>query len=388
MKIGTIGLEFGSGNKGCEALGFSFLYMLNEIAKIKQEYIEVRIFLTCDIERIYRILECNNLRLSCASLGKITNIKNKIFEFKQCDIVYDFTAGDSFADIYGLKRFLKGTMNKQMVLWSGKPLLLGSQTYGPFKNQFTKKWAGHVIKKSKKIYARDMLSKKFAEQISGRNDIYQTVDVAFALPYNKLEYDLQERKKTKIGFNPSGLLWAGGYSRDNQFAMQIDYRKYCIDLIKKLIETDQYDIYLVPHVIYVDMSLADNDMVACRELNDIFSEICISPTFDTPMDAKSFISNLDVFIGARMHATIGAFSSGVATIPVSYSRKFEGLYDAFDYPYVISGTKVNTEEAIETTISYVRDWEKLRKTVQKSTHQMKMGVDYLMSSISEDLAKI
>ena len=33
-----------------------------------------------------------------------------------------------------------------------------------------------------------------------------------------------------------------------------------------------------------------------------------------------------------MHATIGAISSGVATIPFSYSRKFEGLFGNLEYP--------------------------------------------------------
>ena len=48
--------------------------------------------------------------------------------------------------------------------------------------------------------------------------------------------------------------------------------------------------------------------------------------FKTAIQAKSYISNMDVFLGSRMHSTIGAISSGVATIPLSYAYKFEALY--------------------------------------------------------------
>ena len=36
-----------------------------------------------------------------------------------------------------------------------------------------------------------------------------------------------------------------------------------------------------------------------------------------------------------MHATIGALSSGVPTIPLAYSRKFSGVFGTIQYPYTI-----------------------------------------------------
>lgn len=38
------------------------------------------------------------------------------------------------------------------------------------------------------------------------------------------------------------------------------------------------------------------------------------------------MASLDMFMGARMHACIGAFSSGVPTLLLAYSRKFSGLF--------------------------------------------------------------
>jgi len=385
MIIGTMGLEFGSGNKGCEALGFAFFYMLNQIAVERNEIIDVKICMGCDTARIVEKIGCSNLKLSCTSVGKITEISRKKQVFKDCDLVYDFSAGDSFADIYGLKRFLRWTMNKQAVLWAKRPLILGSQTYGPYKSFISKFWAGHVIKDSYRVYARDDLSQNIAGKLSGRSDIHKTVDVAFSLPYDKMAYNFEKNGKIRVGFNPSGLLWAGGYNRNNQFALTLDYKKYCTEIIKELIKTGKYDVYLISHVLYEDLSCADNDIVVCNELKKLFPKTIVSPWFDTPMDAKGYIANMDVFIGARMHATIGAFTSGVATIPLSYSRKFEGLYNSVGYPYVISGTKIATGEALSSTFEYISRYKELAKMIQEKKKNIDSSISYLLESIRSDL---
>lgn len=385
MVIGTMGLEFGSGNKGCEALGFSFFYLLNQIAVEKKEMVDVKICMRCDTTRIINKLKCNNLRLSCVSMGRIMEISYKKKIFKECDLVYDFTSGDSFSDIYGLKRFLRWTMNKQAALWVRTSLILGSQTYGPYKSQFAKIWARHIIRHSDYVYARDDLSCEIAKMLSGRNDIYKTVDVAFALPYDKQQFQFPKNDKIRVGINPSGLLWAGGYKGNNQFSLRLDYKKYCIGLIRRLIRKNKYEIYLIPHVIYKDLSLADNDIVACNELKKKFSNTIYAPLFDTPMEAKGYISNMDIFIGARMHATIAAFTSGVATIPVSYSRKFEGLYNSLDYPYVISGTKIATEDAILETLQYVEDYKELEKIIKSRDGIIRKEVERLLDFMRKDI---
>ena len=45
-----------------------------------------------------------------------------------------------------------------------------------------------------------------------------------------------------------------------------------------------------------------------------------------PMELKWVLSRLDWFAGARMHATIGAFSSGVPTLGLGYTDKAQGVF--------------------------------------------------------------
>ena len=83
------------------------------------------------------------------------------------------------------------------------------------------------------------------------------------------------------------------------------------------------------------------------------------------MEAKNTIAQMDVFVGARMHATIAAFSSGVPTIPIAYSRKFEGLFGSLGYNHVIDITKLNTEQAFETIIREIKDHKVLKQDVDR-----------------------
>ena len=73
---------------------------------------------------------------------------------------------------------------------------------------------------------------------------------------------------------------------------------------------------------------------------------------------------MTLFTGARMHATIGAISSGVPVIPVAYSRKFNGLYDTLQYPFYIDAkADITLEQAIELFEDYMNKIDEMRNAV-------------------------
>ena len=76
---------------------------------------------------------------------------------------------------------------------------------------------------------------------------------------------------------------------------------------------------------------------------------------------------MDFFVGARMHATIAAISSGVATVPFSYSRKFEGLYYNLQYKYIVSARNINTEEALDHTFEWLSRISELKEAGKKAS---------------------
>lgn len=377
VSIGLMGAVFMSANKGCEALGFSFLSILSNIAVKHNLYIELYIFTRFSYKTYFRWVLDKNFRKRVLPIIQYSNIKyhlapenqdvgkwlmNKLIE--KCDLVFDFTGGDSFSDLYGKERFYKNLKYKNWVLEHNVPLILGSQTYGPFNEGDTREAARKLLTLVNKIYARDAISAQYIQEICGC-EVKTVTDVAFCLPYEKMSEIRTD--KIRVGINVSGLLWGGGYTQNNQFNLKTDYKRYCDQIIHYLTElNDIYEVYLVPHVFSTSRKgsyIVDDDLAPCKILKERYHNLNMPQYFDTPMEAKSFISNMDIFIGARMHATIAAFSSYVATIPFSYSRKFEGLYGDFNYPYLISGTLLSTEEAINRTINYIKDYKKISKNV-------------------------
>lgn len=387
IKIGILGLALRSprsvgGNLGCYALGYSFFEILNAIAKQNSIHIQIvrirslnwkgwgkqiikRVLCRKDIISDYYSELYQNLEFSTGDVLKLQGHRFLMPSVKKCDLVFDFTAGDSFTDIYGEERFYDRTGLKKKVIDSGIPLILGSQTIGPFKDKNIEKYAVNVIERCKSVFVRDSQSKDYVEQISKAKPIL-TTDVAFFLPYEKKE---KQGSIKRVGFNPSGLLWMGGYDGKNQFGLTVDYQDYCKKIIQFL-QKQGYEVHLILHAYSKTIKKgyyhADNDKLAVDALHEIFPNTIVAPYFATPMEAKSYISGMDLFIGARMHATIAAISSGVLVIPFSYSRKFEGLFSSLDYPYVVEGTKWDTRKAIDTTIEWVEKIDEVSKCVFKS----------------------
>lgn len=363
--IGFLGLALHSGNKGCEALSYSFLGILNEIGKKNNILINAYMLVPCTIkeiaasfiikERMYVHLreKFKSLAFSNVTLEFLPYYKKMqliLPNVKKLDCVFDFTAGDSFTDLYGEERFYSRTAIKEKVMQYRIPLVLGSQTIGPFENEAVRKRAVAVIKQSAEVFVRDVDSYEYVKKISGRQPVL-TTDVAFLLPYKK-----PQRKDTsgiRIGFNPSGLLWKLEKTAGNKINLRVDYQDYCCKVVEYLISKKQYDVELIVHSYTSDLDNTDNDLVAVNDLKQRYPQLKLAPLFETPVEAKSYISSLDIFVGARMHATIAAYSSGVPVIPFSYSRKFEGLYKSLEYPYVIHGTSESTEAAVNHTIEWI-----------------------------------
>ena len=98
-------------------------------------------------------------------------------------------------------------------------------------------------------------------------------------------------------------------------------------ILDYFIEKKELEIYLISHV--------SADYKVAKHIKEKYPTVNIVDEFDNPIKAKSFIADCDLFIGARMHATIAAISTGVPVIPIAYSRKFTGLFKTLDYPFVV-----------------------------------------------------
>lgn len=167
------------------------------------------------------------------------------------------------------------------------------------------------------------------------------------LPYDKQlskqKYD--NNAELNIGINVSNLLWHDG----KDFGFRLDYVRFTKQLVEEL--SHKYRVHLIAHT----YDRNDGEYRIAEELHRLYPKTILARTFVSPIDAKNYISKMDFFIGARMHATIGAFSSGVPIAPIAYSRKFSGLYGSIGYPYIIDCTVLDESEAVNKVLEMIEN---------------------------------
>lgn len=370
LNILLLGAHINSSNLGCQALTYSLIHVLERISaqngipmayyvfeyqpnEEKTDFFVHKLGLTENKLYSYRFPFVVTLKNRVRNIFSIL----KFYEvLGNADIAIDVTAGDSFADIYGDYRFLGTTRIKELIEKKEVPLLLAPQTYGPFLKKENEEYAAKVIRNADRVIARDFLSAAYVKKMIGK-DIPVTTDLAFQLPYEKTRIISE---KIKIGVNISGLLVQNAEETGfiNRGDLKTNYDAYIDALLMYLTSNELYEVFLIPHVA--------EDYHACMMFQKKYPLTKLVNVYTNPIDIKSFISGMDIFIGARMHATIAAFTSGVVTIPTAYSRKFETMFAVVGYNVVIDMQTSDTEDALKNTIAYVKDSQKLKKQVEAS----------------------
>ena len=252
------------------------------------------------------------------------------------DMVVDIGAGDSFADIYGAGRLKRMFVLKYLTHLAGTPLVVAPQTIGPFTKGWSKTLARLSLRLSALVATRDAKSTAALCDLGYRGPAIEASDVALRLPYTPP--GPRPDGPPRVGINVSGLLMAGGYTGRNELGISLDYPALMRDLIRHF-QALGTEVHLVPHVIVQSGSMVgEDDARASAALVAEFPGTVLAPSFTTPSEAKTYIATLDFFMGARMHACIAAFSSGVPVVPMAYSRKFEGLFGTLGYTRTVDCT--------------------------------------------------
>jgi len=304
---------------------------------------------------------------------------------RNSDLVIDISGGDSFTDIYGNRRIFQVLLQKYLVHLAGRPLVVAPQTVGPFANPFWRILAAGTIRSSALVATRDDKSTAFLRKMGIDGLIVKASDVSLRLPY-EAPAD-RPASPPKVGINVSGLLMGGGYTGKNMFDLKLDYPTLICDIISGFSDhPNGCEVHLVGHVVPQTRGGVEDDYQICLDLADKFPRTVIAPPFDTPSEAKSYIAGLDFFIGARMHACIAAFSSGVPVVPMAYSRKFEGLFSALGYNLTVDCTIDTAEdikeqifEAYENRHAIAARMEKALQIGRVRLNQYEMGLERLLS---------
>ena len=327
-RIGLLWHSVNSDNLGVGALTVANMAIIDEVAAacgITPEYLAIG---SMDKGPIY--VERPDLRMKFVrNKDFLKPVGGLLSALRSCDLVIDIGGGDSFADIYGVRRARWMLFSKMMTLALGRPLILAPQTIGPFNKPWMRRWSSRVMDRVRLTVTRDALSTAYLDEIGCTGPRLEASDVALRLPYDPPAPRAPDGK-VRVGLNVSGLLFNGGYSRANQFGLKSDYPALIRGLIEDMLARPEVELHFVGHVISERLEVEDDQRV-CEALAAEYPGTKVAPAFRHPSAAKSYIAGMDFFMGARMHACIAAFSSGVPVLPMAYSRKFEGLFGTLGY---------------------------------------------------------
>ena len=297
----------------------------------------------------------------------------KMHEYYNADVILN-TGGDVLTEDYGFT--FSHFSNLLFAILLNKPVIICAESIGPFKRKLNKSIARFVFNRTKLITLREERSLKHLQEIGvNKPPIYVTADVAFTLEPSSNERIKEiltkegvDESMPHIGISVSKIISNYGFpelkSHKDKYC---EYVKLMSKVIDYLVETLNATIVFVPHVIGPgegndDRSVADD---ICKLIKNKDKIVSIKEEY-TPEELKGIIGQCDLFIGARMHATIASTSMHVPTVAIAYSDKTHGIIGTMlEYEAYVLDVK---DLSYDTLISKIDDaWEnreKIRKELE------------------------
>jgi colanic acid/amylovoran biosynthesis protein len=243
-----------------------------------------------------------------------------------------------------------------------KKIVIFSQSLGPVVGKFNK----FIFKKSLEnvdaIHLRESLCiRKYSEvrAVCENNKAVSVVpDTAFALKHDETDIPLPININKRF-FNVGYTLVDHPFIYLNSVTeiqkKRENYKKCIVDSIIYLIENKNAIIHIFPQVLVGDSRLGSSDVQLSKYIVQLFSNGIYSDRvkfYDdnfTPIELRQMYSQMDIFIGTRLHSVIFALSMCVPSINISYhGTKSQGILENlgnFD-KYVIDINHLVSEDFI------------------------------------------
>lgn len=251
-------------------------------------------------------------------------------EYLYADIII-VRGGDTLTEDYGFFSFLTHSISVLFALLLKRPVVIYGHSIGPFKSKLNLVIARFILNRVNLIILREYISKKYLQEMAvNKPPIYVTADLAFLLQPSPheivrkilLKYDINKNNRPLVGISVSQLIYRWAFPDSENLEEKYNrYVKLMAHVVDHLTDELNATVIFVPHV--------SNDRIVA---NDIYQKVkhrnrvtSITDEYQ-PEDLKGIIGMCDLFIGARMHATIASTSMYVPTIAIAYSHKTYGIF--------------------------------------------------------------
>lgn len=213
------------------------------------------------------------------------------------------------------------------------------------------------------IYTRESLSYEFFQSL-GLKNVCLFPDPAFILQEEVCEIPECFSKGDVVGINVSNYV-AGGMTLDSTFGNEIK------KLISFILEHTDLHILLVPHVTWRFRDQNQDDREMAKIIKDTFSNndrISILNIDDKNYcQIRYVIGQCQMFIGARTHAVISAYSMCVPSIALGYSIKSRGIAKdlGISDKLVVDSKYVSEGQIVDAFIYMMKNAEAIREQLKQ-----------------------
>ncbi len=209
------------------------------------------------------------------------------------------------------------------------------------------------------IIARESITYEALRKVVPDEKLRLIPDPAFTLRSKELPLPDGFAEGNTIGINISPMI----QESEPEAGITMSNYKALLEYIMR--ETDM-QIALIPHVVWD----RNDDRKPLEELYRSFGDTGRVVMIEDASceELKGYIARCRMFIGARTHATIAAYSSMVPTLVVGYSVKAKGiardLFGSYEN-YVIPVQCLRTKEDLIGAFEWLRDYE---QEIRKDLH--------------------
>ena len=375
----------GSGNHGCEALVRSISHMLGEkdtllLSDAPEE------------EAKYGIADSIEVRPSMSKMRP--TVQDFFFSYLQLKIRHDYF----YMDVLPYKPALKGLRSEDVLVSIGGDIFC-YENYRKYNllHQYALKQVKHSIligcsiepdsltdhallkdlETFEFISARELITYN-ALKNAGLKNVSYCPDTAFSLPAAETALPEHFIPQNTVGINISPLFL--NKSADAELILE-NLRL----VVRDVLSSSSASVAFVPHVVWEN----NDDRIPLQKLYQEFQgtgRVCLIEDQDA-RKLKWIISQCSYFIGARTHATIAAYSTGVPTLALGYSVKSRGiardLFGAEEH-YVLPYQDITSSDMLLKNFHWlIRHTEETKKTLMEKTEIYQREIVKMGSKLKE-----
>lgn len=248
-------------------------------------------------------------------------------DYQACELVIS-TGGTYLVEKYSLRtRFFEFYAARRF----GKPLVLFTQSVGPFLRRRNQRSIRKVVESADAIFLRDPRSAEHLHEIGASGANVEVVpDVVFSLADPEVLMGAQRRDIPQAPRIAISVREWRYFQQDSADGME-RYLSSIACLTEELVRKYRARIVFISTCQGVEGYRYDDSIIArqvySRLRADVLDSVEVDEDFHDPRDLRDRLSTFDLVVATRMHMGILSLTAGVPVFPIAYEFKTVELFE-------------------------------------------------------------